>query len=438
MASSLARSRSSRPSSVQAAGRRLGRAEGREVGCCRSHTPAASLSRGRATSAGPLAGLALAVALVAGLAAPAGAQDSGAVHLDAGLSHSLAPSGSPADPSTYGLGGLRLDWAPAARTRLFGAAYGGLGFEDAAGDWGSASVGFDVWTPAGERLVLGLAGHAQAFTVAPPFEYRAVEGELRPRVGLRLGEVWLSLQGRGGVGASESEIPDDPVLPHGLSPTAEVTADLWYWGGGPGATLPVGSLDLTVSAHAYEARHGDYRRGRVALTGDAGPLELSVDVGVWETPADEALTGGLTVRVPLGDGAAVRSTARRARPDPLLGTPAAGQGSVTGSVRLARLGGEGDRPLYRVERDDAAGTATVTFALRRPDAGEVAVLGDFTDWEPVAMERREGAWTAELEVEPGVHHFGFRVDGEWFVPPDAPGRTPDDWGRVNATLVVPR
>ena len=40
-------------------------------------------------------------------------------------------------------------------------------------------------------------------------------------------------------------------------------------------------------------------------------------------------------------------------------------------------------------------------------------------------------------MESGAHHFGFLVDGEWFVPETATGRVSDEWGRVNATLVVP-
>ena len=40
-------------------------------------------------------------------------------------------------------------------------------------------------------------------------------------------------------------------------------------------------------------------------------------------------------------------------------------------------------------------------------------------------------------LPPGVYHFGFRVDGEWYVPEDAPGRVSDGYGQVNATLVVP-
>jgi 1,4-alpha-glucan branching enzyme len=83
----------------------------------------------------------------------------------------------------------------------------------------------------------------------------------------------------------------------------------------------------------------------------------------------------------------------------------------------------------------AAG-ARVRFEVRRPTAGSVEILGDFTRWEPVAMARSDGLWIVELTVPAGTHHFGFLVDGIWFLPDDAPDAVADDWGRRNATLVV--
>jgi 1,4-alpha-glucan branching enzyme len=68
----------------------------------------------------------------------------------------------------------------------------------------------------------------------------------------------------------------------------------------------------------------------------------------------------------------------------------------------------------------------------------VELVGDFTMWKPMEMDQTSGTWTLELEVPDGLYHFGFLVDGEWFVPVDAIGTVPDEWGRQNATLVVDR
>ena len=64
------------------------------------------------------------------------------------------------------------------------------------------------------------------------------------------------------------------------------------------------------------------------------------------------------------------------------------------------------------------------------------MIGDFSDWEPLEMQRQGNAWLARVPIEPGIYHFGFLVDGEWYVPENATGKVTDDFGRLNATLVV--
>ena len=71
-------------------------------------------------------------------------------------------------------------------------------------------------------------------------------------------------------------------------------------------------------------------------------------------------------------------------------------------------------------------------------AGTVEVMGDFTLWEAVAMEGNGSRRTIQIDVPFGTHHFGFLVDGEWFLPADAPSSVPDDWGRENTTIVIER
>lgn len=48
------------------------------------------------------------------------------------------------------------------------------------------------------------------------------------------------------------------------------------------------------------------------------------------------------------------------------------------------------------------------------DAQDVAVIGDFNDWDPTADRLREehpGAWSITLELPPGDHEYMFSVDG---------------------------
>ena len=57
-----------------------------------------------------------------------------------------------------------------------------------------------------------------------------------------------------------------------------------------------------------------------------------------------------------------------------------------------------------------------TFQLVDPDATDVVLVGDFTDWEttPILLKRqKDGIWKATIELAPGQHEYRFLVDGEW-------------------------
>jgi hypothetical protein len=93
---------------------------------------------------------------------------------------------------------------------------------------------------------------------------------------------------------------------------------------------------------------------------------------------------------------------------------------------VARLTWEGEsaKVLFHLDASSVRGAETVE------------VIGDFTGWSARPLRRDGGAWVGEVGVGPGLHHFGFLVDGEWFVPTGRSGNVPDEWGRMNATLVV--
>lgn len=64
------------------------------------------------------------------------------------------------------------------------------------------------------------------------------------------------------------------------------------------------------------------------------------------------------------------------------------------------------------------------------------VVGHFTPWESVPMQRDGMGWVVDLEVEAGTHHYGYLVDGEWYLPEDQENVVPDEWGRMSAILVI--
>lgn len=59
---------------------------------------------------------------------------------------------------------------------------------------------------------------------------------------------------------------------------------------------------------------------------------------------------------------------------------------------------------------------SVEFRFLRPDAREVALAGDFSEWAPNRKMVRDvnGWWTIRLALEPGEYRFRYVADGEWY------------------------
>lgn len=78
----------------------------------------------------------------------------------------------------------------------------------------------------------------------------------------------------------------------------------------------------------------------------------------------------------------------------------------------------------------------VEFTLLAPQAGRVELMADFTDWEPVEMERFQGRWRVRLPVTPGMYRVNVRYDGgDWQAPPDT-RVVRDEFGQESGELVL--
>jgi len=55
------------------------------------------------------------------------------------------------------------------------------------------------------------------------------------------------------------------------------------------------------------------------------------------------------------------------------------------------------------------------FAVVDPGAHSVAVVGDFSAWQPVPLSDPDGdgIWTTVLDLPPGRYEYAFVVDGRW-------------------------
>ena len=53
------------------------------------------------------------------------------------------------------------------------------------------------------------------------------------------------------------------------------------------------------------------------------------------------------------------------------------------------------------------------------------------------MAGDDGAWTLEIEMQPGIHEVTYVIDGEVVLPPGAGTTVGDGFGGLNAVVVVP-
>jgi hypothetical protein len=356
------------------------------------------------------------------------------VTIEVGASQIGPPLGLDSESARFAVAGIRASHFGTSGTGAYGALLAGRTLGDAnGGDFVTARVGGSLaeqWTSAWRgSLDLRLL----AFGVRAPFPYRAVAVELGPAVTFSSGPVSLELAGVAGSGRSRFEVwrveggrtrVFEDALAH-VGATAELQ-------------LGRGTVRGGVAGGMHATPGGRFTSGgtSLVLSGAWGVVELRGDV--WRTPAGTQTTGGLSLVVPLSRWS-VRGFFGRSDPDPLtLAEPGgASAGVLLGRSLYARGSGGTDdvRPWEILAATDAG--ARVRMSIEVPaGAKAVALMGDFTLWDPVPMLRRGGRWEVELEIRPGTHHYGFLVDDEWYLPDDTRDVVPDEWGRLSAILVI--
>jgi hypothetical protein len=154
---------------------------------------------------------------------------------------------------------------------------------------------------------------------------------------------------------------------------------------------------------------------------------LAVVAGAGRFPADVlngvpgARYAALSVRVASRPPARLEVAARPSR--------AALPGAAPLAVLRALPAGD------MVVRRTATGETLVR--LRAPEATTVEIMGDFTDWEPVALVRApDGMWERAFALAPGTYRFNVRRDGGAWEVPTGVTALPDDLGSVAGLLVV--
>ncbi len=370
-------------------------------------------------------------AVLAMVHTPAAGQVSQLV-LELGGSQVRPPLGIEGSPANFMVGGLRGSLGMGIDSQLTGSVLAGRSLDAAAsGDFLSGEFGAGLWSNFHGRWSAGSDIRLFAFDVGSPFPYRAGGIEAATGLRFRAGGVATRVDAVTGWGRSEVE------LSRFTDGSVEVVVDdLWRYGGTAEVLLGEGPLAVGLTGGWHESAGGSYRSlgGRLVLV--LGPAAGELRVDSWRTPLGKETTGGLALVIPLG-GWIARGFAGRSEPDPLtLAQPGSGGGGllvgrlIAGSAFEPRA-----RGLYEVQ-DPAGAEYLVRFSVEHGDAGSVVLLGDFTLWEPVSMTRQGDRWVAIVSVPEGTYHFGFLVDGNWYLPEETQDAVPDEWGRLSATLVV--
>lgn len=79
------------------------------------------------------------------------------------------------------------------------------------------------------------------------------------------------------------------------------------------------------------------------------------------------------------------------------------------------------------------------FVIYRPDTDQAEIIGSFTRWQPVAMQKigSSGYWNLTLNLPEGEYQYNYLVeDGKQITDPTVPERIQDDFGGENSIITV--
>jgi hypothetical protein len=213
-----------------------------------------------------------------------------------------------------------------------------------------------------------------------------------------------------------------------------------------GAQLRIGDLTRAVSLGGgigQSAHHGDYA---VHSFFDAGfswyhereGLSLSAAIGSRAQEgvrASEWYLADATAWVAPHTG--INLAIGRSPDDVVRGVPSARY--ITAALRFTTA------PHVTVFRGPLTGPRIVAIRSNGESRVEVAgvtaarveLMADFTEWQPVSLDRAGDVWRLARAISPGLHRVALRIDGgEWVVPKNL-AKSDDELGGAVGLLTVP-
>jgi hypothetical protein len=351
----------------------------------------------------------------------------------------VAPAAAPAQWSVEAAAGRALHDPVAARVSTtsasLGVAYeredvgwgylsGGAPIEGGGPGWGAGGVGGWIGLRRGDlQLGLSTSGHGYAYGSAGPNPSGAGGTvELLPTVSWRRGIVLAEVSS--GFSGAYDALGDSSHI-RGFHDSAARVAFALAEG------VTVGGDARLVRG---EGEDWPYAGGSAELRRPWGAAWAYAGAWLDEDRPDPSTAYGVGVRVRVMKRTDVQASVRQEPFEPLYWNSP----RRTWGLSLRRtLGREPGRALPAARLPDLANGWAV-FRLPLADhARPPMVMGDFSEWRPVAMSPEGDAWVARVRVPPGAHHYAFKLaDGSTMVPEGVPA-VDDGFGGRSAVLVVP-
>jgi hypothetical protein len=79
------------------------------------------------------------------------------------------------------------------------------------------------------------------------------------------------------------------------------------------------------------------------------------------------------------------------------------------------------------------------FVLYQPQVNQAEIIGTFTDWSPVPMQKigQTGYWTLTLKVPQGEHRYSYLIENDGRIAdPSVAAREHDDFGGENSVIII--
>ncbi|MGH7700732.1 MAG: glycogen-binding domain-containing protein [Gemmatimonadales bacterium] len=313
-----------------------------------------------------------------------------------------------------------LEWSrPTTYTLLSG---GLAAFEGS--DWTAQArgdVSYLTRPPRAVPLRFELAGSGGGSVHSTGYRTATTRGEARLHVGGRGFGAWAGGAAATGWTSGSADIGT------GLGPTAGAWAQHRGWN----ATVLWNPMNI-------EGYWFPEVSGRVSAS--QGPVDLMLYAGWRDAPATSTIEpvtwGGGTIALWLSRSMALTVAGGTYPSDLLQSLPRGRYLSV--AVRLSSRRPSvwsvptTGRAVYAAER----GVNELRF--RVAGASRVAIVGDWTGWQPVPLQRApDGRWVIRLTLGPGVYRFNLVIDGRRWIVPEGVAAVDDGFGSKTGLLVVP-